>query len=66
MCRYLLYSWLVLGLLVMPVLAQTLYEVPEPQKMAEQSLLWEWLFGLTFLVGCLVVGFKPAKRSNLK
>jgi len=56
-----------MGLLAVPVLAQgTLYDVATPPKLAEQSLLWEWLFGLTFLVGCLVVAFKPAKRSNLK
>jgi hypothetical protein len=56
---------LAMGIAVLPALGQT-YEVPPPQMITEQSMLWEWLFGLTFLVGCLVVGFKPAKRSNLQ
>jgi FtsH-binding integral membrane protein len=46
--------------------AQT-YEVVAPKVVsAEQSLLWEWIYGLVFVVGCLVVAFKPAKRSNLQ
>ena len=67
MHRYLIHCWLAIGVLALPALAQgPIYDAPALQKIAEQSMLWEWLFGLTFLVGCLVVGFKPAKRSNLK
>ena len=49
-----------------PVLAQT-YEQPETKVVTgDTSLLWPWLYGLTFLIGCLVVAFKPAKRANLQ
>jgi hypothetical protein len=48
-----------------PVLAQTYEEAP-PKAMEEKSLATAWLIAAAFLVGCLVVAFKPAKRSNLK
>jgi hypothetical protein len=48
-----------------PLLAQT-YDEPAPQSMTEKSAATEWLITGAFLVGCLVVAFKPAKRSNLK
>jgi hypothetical protein len=49
-----------------PLIAQT-YELPAPKTSStEPSMLWPWLFGLAFLVGCLVVAFKPAKRANLQ
>ncbi|HSW47373.1 MAG TPA: hypothetical protein VLM89_17555 [Phycisphaerae bacterium] len=48
-----------------PVLAQT-YEEEPPKDMAAKSSAMEWLIAAAFLVGCLVVAFKPAKRSNLK
>ena len=47
-----------------PLLAQ--YDEPAPQSMPEKSTATEWLIAGAFLVGCLVVAFKPAKRSNLK
>ena len=50
-----------------PLLAQTnTYEEPAPQSMNEKSTATEWLITGAFLIGCLVVAFKPAKRSNLK
>ena len=53
-------------LLAGPSLAQT-YDVPSPKTVSgEPSLLWPWLYGLAFLVGCLMVAFKPAKRANLQ
>ena len=49
-----------------PLMAQT-YDLPAPKTSStEPSMLWPWLFGLAFLVGCLVVAFKPAKRANLQ
>ena len=43
------------------------YELPPPNvSTTERSLLWPWLYGLAFLIGCLVVAFKPAKRANLQ
>jgi hypothetical protein len=49
-----------------PALAQT-YDLPQPKTVTtEPSLLYPWLFGLAFLVGCLAVAFKPAKRANLQ
>lgn len=49
-----------------PVLAQT-YEAIPPRKVGgEWSVMIEWLIGGVFLIGCLVVAFKPAKRSNLR
>ena len=32
----------------------------------ERSTILEWGIGALFLIGCLVVAFKPSKRSNLK
>ncbi len=49
------------------LLAQTnTYDEPAPKTMSEKSTATEWLIAGAFLVGCLVVAFKPSKRSNLK
>lgn len=56
------------GLLLqaVPVLAQS-YELPQPKTVGgESSMLWPWLYGLAFLIGCMAVAFKPAKRANLQ
>lgn len=57
----------VIGLLLTagPVLAQKPYQAPS-YATTERSALVEWGIGSVFLVGCLVVAFKPSKRSNLK
>ena len=62
----LLMTWL-LGLLVWatPLLGQT-YNEPSPKIPAEKGTSVEWLMAAIFMVGCLVVAFKPARRSNLK
>jgi hypothetical protein len=50
-----------------PLLAQTnTYDEPAPKSMNEKSTATEWLITGAFLVGCLVVAFKPTKRSILK
>lgn len=49
----------------MPLSAQT-YEASGPPEIKEKSVAKEWLIGSIFLVGCLVVAFKPAKRANLR
>ncbi len=55
----------VLFLFVAPALGQKPYTAPAyPTK--ERSALIEWGIGAAFMVGCLVVAFKPSKRSNLK
>ncbi len=50
-----------------PLLAQS-YDVPTESgpKVEDRSVAKEWLIGAIFLVGCLVVAFKPAKRANLR
>lgn len=52
---------LVLG----PALAQGPSEGPT-YNFKPRTTMIEWLIGTIFLVGCLVVAFKPSKRSNLK
>ncbi len=42
------------------------YEEPAAGSMSERSTTWEWLYAGVFLVGCLVVAFKPAKRANMR
>ncbi len=42
------------------------YEEPAAGTMNERSTTWEWLYAGVFLVGCLVVAFKPAKRANMR
>jgi hypothetical protein len=50
-----------------PLIAQS-YDVPPDNtpKAEDRSVAKEWLIGAIFLVGCLVVAFKPAKRANLR
>jgi len=48
-----------------PALAQT-YEQKIPTSTGEKGVMIEWLIATAFLIACLVVSFKPAKRSNLK
>ena len=50
-----------------PLMAQA-YDVTQEaeSKSADRSVWHEWLIGSIFLVGCLVVAFKPAKRANLR
>lgn len=45
------------------------YEAPRPatgEGAAADSTALEWGIGAVFLVGCLVVAFKPTKRANLR
>ena len=56
--------WLLLS--ASAAFAQT-YPLPDPKVSSnEPSMLMPWLYGLAFLIGCLVVAFKPAKRANLQ
>lgn len=48
----------------MPVLAQS-YDPPTVRAGKEPSMMYEWLIGAGFLVGCLIVAFKPSKRANV-
>ena len=48
------------------VLAQQTYEEIKPVVLEKKSAAMEWLIAGAFLVGCMVIAFKPAKRSNLK
>ena len=61
------FVWLMLGTLATAgqILAQ---EIMDPPKtvVADKSTAMQWLITAVFLVGCLVVGFKPAKRSKLE
>jgi len=42
------------------------YDEPNPVILEKKSTAMEWLIAGIFLVGCMVIAFKPAKRSNLK
>jgi len=65
MIRRILHLVMALLLTAGPALAQKPYQAPTyPTK--ERSVLIEWGIGAAFLVCCLVVAFKPSKRSNLK
>lgn len=48
-----------------PALAQKPYEAPK-YSTSDRSTMIEWGIGAAFVIGCLVVAFKPSKRSNLK
>ncbi len=50
-----------------PLMAQT-YDIPQETnpKTEDRPIGYNWLIGSIFLVGCLVVAFKPAKRANLR
>lgn len=48
-----------------PLLAQT-YDAGDFRAAGEQSAAYQWGIGSAFLVGCLVVAFKPARRVNLR
>jgi hypothetical protein len=67
MRRRLLNALTALLLSATPLFAQT-YDLQDTtgNKAAEKSVAKEWLIGSIFLVGCLVVAFKPAKRANLR
>lgn len=66
MLKMCLYGWLVtLVGSAASVLAQS-YSYQAPKPMNEGSTTMEWVMVFIFLIGALVVGFKPAKRSNLK
>lgn len=58
---------ILLGLLLSatPLAAQS-YQAPEPSKPKEKSVAKEWGIATVFIIGCLVVAFKPAKRANLR
>ncbi len=58
---------MLMGLLLAaaPALAQKPYEAPKYSS-KDRSTMIEWGIGAGFLIGCLVVAFKPSKRSNLK
>jgi hypothetical protein len=59
-------TFVVLLLLQSVTWAQS-YEAPALKIYTpDQSMLMPWLYGLAFLIGCLVVAFKPAKRANLQ
>lgn len=48
-----------------PALAQE-YEATVHPDIQDSSTVIEWLIGAAFLAGCMVVAFKPAKRSNIR
>lgn len=71
MRRRLLNLLMTLLLSAMPLLTTTQavaqsYEVTKVELPKERSTAKEWLIGSVFLIGCLVVAFKPAKRANLQ
>jgi hypothetical protein len=65
MRRSLLNTLFAVLLSAMPLMGQS-YTVDGPPEIKERSVAKEWAIGAVFLVGCLVVAFKPAKRANLR
>ncbi|MBP7934476.1 MAG: hypothetical protein KA354_07480 [Phycisphaerae bacterium] len=62
----LLMTWLLgLTVWVAPLLGQS-YTEPAPKIPTEKGSAVEWLAAAIFMVCCLAVAFKPARRSNLK
>lgn len=59
---------LILGVLLFATTlsAQTIDISTEADLKSDRSVWMEWLIGSIFLVGCLVVAFKPAKRADLR
>ena len=56
-----------LGLLAWaPSLWAQTYTEPPPSMLPEEGTAIQWLMVAIFLVACLVVAFKPAKRANLR
>lgn len=47
-------------------MAQFTYSEPPPSAVTKDSMWVEWLIAAVCVVGCLVIAFKPAKRSNLE
>jgi len=65
MIRRLILALSTLLLTSLPALAQGV-ETAQPKILEKESYAMEWLMAGIFLVGCMVIAFKPAKRSNLK
>ena len=65
MLRHIIWGICVFFSSVAMVLAQSYQEV-DPVILEKKSTAMEWLMAGIFLIGCMVVAFKPAKRSNLK
>ena len=63
MRRRLLLTIFAVLLSAMPVMAQS---DSGDSAFKEKSVAKEWAIGAVFLVGCLLVAFKPAKRANVK
>ena len=67
MRRRLLSALFAVLLCATPLVGQTYYDVPQEVKITQdRSIAWEWLMGSIFLVGCLVLAFKPARRADLR
>jgi amino acid transporter len=49
-----------------PALGQLTYDYAAPVTVAKESTWVEWVIGAIFILGCLVVAFKGAKRSKLE
>ena len=63
--RRLIYGLMTILMWAGPLMAQTYAEEP-PKSLEDRSTTIEWLIAAGFLVGCLGVAFKPAKRANIK
>lgn len=61
--------WAIISLTMLcnPLILFAQETYPEPKiAPTPPTVMLEWLIGAIFLVACLVVAFKPAKRSNLR
>jgi hypothetical protein len=58
--------WYPLVLSSSTAMGQMSYPQPTPYTVTKESMWMEWVIAAVFVVGCLVVAFKPAKRSNLE
>jgi hypothetical protein len=62
------WAFMMVGVLMMAthaVAQEVTYEGSKP-LVTDKSTAMQWLITAVFLVGCLVVAFKPAKRSKLE
>lgn len=57
-----------LGALLVPAVAsaEDAFEKLPLKSQQEPSTLVPWAIAAVFIIGCLVVAFKPSKRSNLR
>jgi hypothetical protein len=65
MTRIVLSVGCLLALFSSTAAAELSYPIVAPSMVQKESVWMEWLIAAVFVVGCLVIAFKGAKRSNV-